>query len=194
MVGALGAGVIINSLQLAWQRARLTPAAPVSLAAAVAAAMAVGVQAIVGVRGESGPAKLLTPSVTAAGSWLDRHNSGGTIVSTGLNGGITERAALAISGYPGLQYYGPGNSLDARSLPPEGRKPLIDSQEVLEHPGSCAAAEAIDSEDVRYVMLYRDDSQQFDLAAFRADPDRYHEVFQNRSVVIYATAAQPCPD
>ena len=80
----------------------------------------------------------------------------------------------------------------ARSLPTAGRKPLIESQEVLAHPGSCAAAKAIADEDVRYVLLYRKASQEFDLNAFRANGRRYHEVFENKSVIIYAATGEPC--
>jgi hypothetical protein len=191
VVGALGLGVILKSLWLALQRPKLTPAGVSSLALAIPL-VAVGLQTARLARGEEHPARVLSPPVVAAGNWLYRHNSGGTIVSTVLNEGITERASLAISGYPGLQYYGRGPSTNARSLPPAGHQPLIDSQEVLEHPGSCAAANAITSEDVRYVLLYRGASQEFNLAAFRADPARYHEVFENRSVIIYAPTTGPC--
>ncbi len=194
VVGGLGLGVILGSLWVTWQRAKLTPAAAASLAAAVLAVLAGGVQIVRGVRDEAYPAPLLSPSVAAAGNWLDRHNSGGTIVSTVLNQGITERATLAIGDYPGLMYYGRRVGARARSLPVAGRKPLIESQEVLAHPGSCAAAKAIADEDVRYVLIYRKATQEFDLDAFRANGRRYHEVFQNQSVIIYAATAEPCPD
>jgi hypothetical protein len=125
--------------------------------------------------------------VLAAGAWLWRHNTGGTIVATGVNAHLTERAVLAMGGYPGLMYYGRGPSTDPRSLPPAGKEPLIESQEVLEYPGSSEAEQAINREDIRYIFLYRGNSQQFDLAAFRANPARYRQVFQNAAVVIFAT-------
>ena len=109
----------------------------------------------------------------AAGAWLRQHNSGGTIVSTPMNHGITERSVLALGDYTGLMYYSPGVSFaKARSLPPAGVRPLIDSQQVLEHPASCAAAQAIAREDVRFVVLYRKTGQtpRPDLAGFEADP------------------------
>jgi hypothetical protein len=192
VTGALGLGVIVRSLRPAMRQARLTPVVAASLAAALLAVLACGVQIARAVHAEGYPAPVLSPPVVAAGDWLDRHNSGGTIVSTTLNKGITERAALAISGYPGLMYYGRGMGAHARSLPSAGRKPLIESQEVLGHPGSCAAAEAIADEDVRYVLIYLGAGQEFDLAAFRANPARYHQVFQNRSVIIYATTPERC--
>ena len=193
VVGGLGLGVILSSVWLAWQRVKLTPAAAAAMAAAVLAILAAGVQIDRAVRGEAHPAPLLSQPVEAAGDWLHQHNSGGTIVSTVLNKGITERATLAIGGYPGLMYYGQRVGADARSLPTAGRKPLIESQEVLAHPGSCAAAKAITDEDVRYVVLYRKATQEFDLEAFRANGRRYHEAFENQAVIIYATTAEPCP-
>lgn len=188
VTGGLAAGVIARSVWLAWQRARLTPAAITSLALAIPAILVVGVQTMKGVRWESRPAHLLAPPVVAAGTWLGRHNTGGTIVSTGMNLGITERSVLAMGGYPGLMYYGTGRTLSPRSLPPAGRQPLRDSQEVLEHPESCAAAQDIASDEVRYVVLYREARQDFDLQGFQADQARYHMVFENRSVIIYAAA------
>ncbi len=128
----------------------------------------------------------------AAGDWLMRHNSGGTIVSTPMNHGITERSVLALGDYTGLMYYAPGSFATARSLPPAGVRPLIDSQEVLEHPGSCTAAEAITREDVRFVVLYRKRGPDADLDGFRSDRARYREVFENPSVVIYAPQDGPC--
>jgi hypothetical protein len=193
VAGGLGLGVILSSVWLAWQRAKLTPAATASLAAGILVILAAGVQIIRATGDEARPGPLLSPPVEAAGDWLALHNSGGTIVSTVLNKGITERATLAIGGYPGLMYYGRRMGSRARSLPTAGRKPLIESAEVLEHPGSCAAAEAIAREDVRYVVLYRKASQEFDLEAFRASGRRYHEVFENQSVIIYAATAEPCP-
>jgi hypothetical protein len=95
---------------------------------------------------------LLSAPVLAAGAWLRDHNSGGTIVATPMNHGITERSVLALGDYTGLMYYSPGVSFTkARSLPPAGVRPLIDSQEILEHPASCAAQQAIAREDVRFV-------------------------------------------
>jgi hypothetical protein len=146
-------------------------------------------------RTESSPARLLSAPVVAAGAWLRAHNSGGTIVATPMNHGITERSVLALGDYTGLMYYTPGVSFaKARSLPPAGVRPLIDSQEVLEHPASCAAEQAIAREDVRFVVVYRKTGPdpEADLASFQGHPARYRPVFENRSVVIYAPQAGPC--
>jgi hypothetical protein len=186
VVGALSLGLILKSFWLAWQRTRLTPVAAGSLAVAVPAVLVLGVQVVRGTTAETHSARLLSAPVVAAGDWLRRHNSGGTIVSTGMNDGITERSVLALGGYPGLQWYTSASLAHPRSLPTAGLKPLIDAREVLEHPGSCLAARAIATEDVRYVVLYRGASADFDLASFRADRAGYRKVFANPSVIIYA--------
>lgn len=192
VVAALGAGVLVKTAWLAWRRAAVVPVAALSLALAVPAVLAIALPSARQARTESRPARLLSPPVMAAGTWLRQHNSGGTIVSTPMNHGITERSVLALGGYTGLMYYAPGSYASARSLPPAGVTPLIDSQEVLEHPDSCAAAEAISREDVRFVVLYRTPGRAAEMEGFRADPGRYRPVFENQSVIIYAPEARAC--
>jgi len=191
VVGALAAGVVLKTAWLAWRRNARAPVALLSLSLAVPAVLAISLVSVRQARSESRPARLPSPSVLAAGNWLRQHNSGGTIVSTVMNHGITERAVLAMGDYTGLMYYG-ARIRDARSLPPAGLRPLIESQEVLEHPGSCVAAQAIAREDVRFVVLYRKPGSEAHLASFRDDPARYRRVFENRSVIIYAPQAGPC--
>ncbi len=198
VVAALGLGVLLKTAWLAWQTSRqgkVVPVAVLSVALAVPVVLAIAVPSVREARTESSPARLLSAPVVAAGAWLRDHNSGGTIVSTPMNHGITERAVLALGDYTGLMYYSPGVSFTkARSLPPAGVRPLIDSQEVLEHPASCAAEQAIAREDVRFVVIYRKTGHdsQADLAGFQADPARYRPVFENRSVIIYAPQAGHC--
>jgi hypothetical protein len=192
VAAALGFGLIVKSFWLAWHRARLGTRAMFSLAAFVPAVLAAGTQALTEAATEAQNALLPNPSVVAAGNWLWQHNTGGNIVSTYLNQGITERSMLALSGYPGLMYYGMGSHEHARSLPPAGTKPLLDSQEVLEHPATCSAARAIASEDVRYIVLYLGDQHDYDLASFQGNPARYHQVFTDRLVIIYAPRPGPC--
>ena len=202
VAAALGLGVLLKTAWLAWQTSRqgerqgkVVPAAVLSLALAVAVVLAIAVPSVREARTESSPARLLSAPVVAAGAWLRDHNSGGTIIATPMNHGITERSMLALGNYTGLMYYSPGESFTkARSLPPAGVRPLIDSQEVLEHPGSCAAEQAIAREDVRFVVVYRKTGHdpQADLAGFQADPARYRPVFENRSVIIYAPQAGSC--
>jgi hypothetical protein len=198
VVAALGLGVLLKTAWLAWQtsrRGQVVPVTVLSLALAVLVVLAVVVPSAREARTESSPARLLSAPVVAAGAWLRAHNSGGTIVATPMNHGITERSVLALGDYTGLMYYTPGVSFaKARSLPPAGVRPLIDSQEVLEHPASCAAEQAIAREDVRFVVVYRKTGPdaEADLAGFQGHPARYRPVFENRTVVIYAPQAGPC--
>ena len=78
-----------------------------------------------------------------------------------------------------------------RSLPTAGKTPLLDSQEVLLHPQSCQSANILVRQDVRYVVLYRVNSGA-DLAGFAADAAHYQQVFENPSVIIYATHRTGC--
>ncbi len=192
VVAALGAGVLLKTAWLAWRRAEVIPVAALSLALAVPAVLAIALPSARQAQTESRPARLLSPPVLAAGTWLRQHNSGGTIISTPMNHGITERSVLALGGYTGLMYYAPGSYANARSLPPAGVTPLVNSQEVLEHPDSCAAAEAISREDVRFVVLYRKPGRDADMEGFRADRGRYRPVFENHSVIIYAPQVRAC--
>jgi len=130
--------------------------------------------------------------VAAAGQWLARHNTGGTIITTPyMNPGLTNRAMLALGGYTGLQSNAPYRIAHPRSLPTAGRRPLLDSQEVLVHPQSCQSANILVRQDVRYVVLYKSGNGA-DLAGFAADPAHYQQVFQNPAVVIYATNRTGC--
>jgi hypothetical protein len=193
VVAAFGLVIVVRALlaQRAGARTALTTAAA---AAAVVVGAVVAVQAARDLAASAGPNReVLTHRVAAAGRWLGRHNNGGNIISTPyMNPGITNRAVLAMGGYTGLQSYGAFRIAHPRSLPPAGRQPLLDSQQVLLHPASCQAAGILARDDVRYVVLYRF-GQGADLPAFATDPGRYRRVFQNPSVIIYAAAHQPCP-
>jgi hypothetical protein len=193
VIAAFGLVIVVRAL-LAQQRAGRTVLTVSAAAAAVAVCAVVLVQAARGLTAGARPAgQVLTHRVAAAGRWLGQHNTGGNIISTPyMNPGITNRAVLAMGGYTGLQSYGAFRIAHPRSLPPAGRQPLLDSQQVLLHPGSCQSGGILIRDDVRYVVLYRF-GQGADLPAFAADPIRYHRVFQNGSVVIYAAAHTPCP-
>lgn len=193
VAAALAAGLLLKSAWVAYRRVSVPRvSAALCLSAAVPAVLAVGVITTRQLHSEGRPAKLLRPGAVAAGAWLRAHNSGGTIVSTPMNQGITERSVLAMGGYTGLMYYRLGAARDARSLPTAGVQPLLDSQNILEHPVSCAAAAAITRDDIRFVVLYRNNDHDADLAGFEADPDRYRRVFEDRVVVIYAPRSASC--
>ncbi len=194
VIGALALGVVLMSLPRGRVRAR-TAAGLMSVAAAGLVSAMVVAQAVGNQVTSARPARdVLTHQVAAAGVWLARHNDGsGTIISSPYmnNGGISNRAVLAMGGYTGLQSYAPLRIRHPRSLPPAGRKPLLDSQEVLAHPQSCRAANILVSDDVRYVVLYKF-GQGADLAGFSTDHARYRKVLDNALVVIYQPTHEGC--
>jgi hypothetical protein len=192
VTGGLGLGLIVRSLW-DWRASTRFVAVVLAAAAAVTTTVMVTIQAAEGLRHEARPShQVLTQQVATAGQWLARHNTGGNIISTSyMNTGISNRAVLAMGGYTGLQSYSPRRTAHPRSLPTAGRQPLLDSREVLLHPGTCQAASIIDRQDVRYVVLYKF-GPGADLAGFRANRSRYHPVFENHSVIIYGTAHTPC--
>jgi len=194
IAGALGAGIIVQSVT-ALQATRRTLTIAASLAAVSLLIVLVGLPAAGNLVTDSNArGNVLSHAVASAGDWLRRHNTGGTIISTpGMNHGITNRAVLALGGYTGLQSYYPRRLKNPRSLPPAGRQPLLDSEQVLSQPATCKSADVLDRDDVRYVVLYKF-GQQADLAGFSTTPRQYRPVFQDSSVIIYAPLRAPCPD
>jgi hypothetical protein len=135
---------------------------------------------------------IVSRPVAAAGRWLAAHNTGGNIISTpNMNPAVTNRGVLALGGYTGLQSYQAKRIAHPRSLPTAGKTPLLDSQQVLQHPQSCQSANILVNQDVRYIVLYKFHNMA-DLAGFSADPAHYQRVFDNASVIIYATHRAPC--
>jgi hypothetical protein len=191
VAGTFGFGLILASLPraqvsrqaLAWMAAAGAACLTVALVVLPAAGnLAAGVQA----RGH-----VVSRSVAAAGIWLRQHNSGGTIITTPDMNGVTNRAVLAIGDYAGLQSYFPRRIRHPRAAPPAGRQPLIDTRQVLSHPGACESARIVARDDVRYVVLSKF-SHHANLTVFRADLTRYRPVFQDPSVIIYAPTRVPC--
>jgi hypothetical protein len=192
VTAAFGLGLIVRSLPIRGAASRTAPALA-GVTAGILAAVMLLAQTGHAVKASDRPAgELLTHRVAAAGHWLAKHNTGGTIISTPyLNPGIGNRAVLAMGGYTGLQSYSPFRIAHPRSLPTAGKTPLLDSQEVLLHPQSCQSANILVRQDVRYVVLYRIGNGA-DLPAFAADPAHYQQVFENPSVIIYATHRTGC--
>ena len=190
LLAALGLGLIVQSLA----RLRTGRLSVAGLAAAGTAAVIVitAVQFAGNLVTDSQPSReVLTGPEAAAGDWLRQHNTGGSIISTpDLRRGITNRAVLAMGGYTGLQSYDLPRIEHPRSLPTAGRAPLLDSREVLLNPATCAAADIIARDDVRFIFLYSAGTEA-DYAAFRADPDGYRVVFENSQIVIYAPLPAP---
>jgi hypothetical protein len=173
-------------------RLRRPPAAAV-LASAVVVVIG-AVQAGSDLKADSAPSNEVLPRpVAAAGAWLDRHNTGGNIISTpDLNRGVTNRAVLAMGGYTGLQSYPEARIEHPRSLPTGGRRPLLDSREVLLNPVSCRSGHILAAQDVRYIVLYKF-TNQANYGGFVRDPQRYRQVFENQSMIIYASQHRPAP-
>jgi hypothetical protein len=199
VVAAFGVGVVVRSLPLRAGVTRGAPALAASIAYIVAAVMLVAQTVHVVRASDRSAGELLSHRVAAAGQWLGRHNTGGTIITTpNMNPGISNRAMLALGGYTGLQSYTPFRIAHPRSLPTAGKGPLLDSQEVLSHPQSCPSANILVHQDVRYVVLYQASNgaggqgPAADLAGFAADPAHYQPVFRNPAVIIYATHRTGC--
>jgi hypothetical protein len=191
ITAAFGAGLILRSLARVLASRKAVAAAASAAAAVVALVAAIPAGASL-VSDSKTKGNILTRPVAAAGQWLRQHNTGGTIITTPyMNHSISNRAVLAMGGYTGLQSYSPRRTAHPRSLPPAGRQPLIDSDQVLFHPATCKSANVISRDDVRYVVLYKR-GQEADLAAFHTDRAHYHRVFENAAVVIYAPQHDPC--
>ncbi len=194
VTGALGIGLVLRSLVRG-----LTAGTAVRVISSLAAALSLTLAAVLSaatslLTDSQTKGNIVSPPVAAAGKWLGEHNTGGTIITTPwMNYEISNRAVLAMGGYTGLQSYPQERIQHPRSLPPAGRQPLLDSQEVLLQPESCQSAGVLARDDVRYVVLYKS-GQGADLLGFRADPARYHLVFEDATVVIYAAAHAPCGD
>ena len=192
VVAVFGVGLIVRSLPLRGAVTRTAPALAATIACIVAAVVLLA-QTVHAVQASDRSAgKVISHPVAAAGQWLARHNTGGTIITTPyMNPGMTNRAMLALGGYTGLQSFTPFRTAHPRSLPTAGKGPLLDSQEVLLHPQNCQSANILARQDVRYVVLYKTGNDA-DLAGFAADPAHYQRVFQNPAVIIYATHRTGC--
>jgi hypothetical protein len=192
VVAVFGVGVVVRSLPLRGAASRTAPMLAATIACIVAAVMLLAQTVHAVGASDRSAGKLLSHPVAAAGQWLARHNTGGTIITTPyMNPGMTNRAMLALGGYTGLQAFTPFRTAHPRSLPTAGKGPLLDSQEVLLHPQSCPSANILVRQDVRYVVLYKTGNDA-DLAGFAADPAHYQRVFENPAVIIYATHRAGC--
>ncbi len=180
------ADIPLDRRLLDWSRLRRPPTAAVMATAIVVVIGAVQAGSDLGA--DTAPSHEVLPRpVAAAGAWLQRHNTGGTIISTpDLNRGLTNRAVLAMGGYVGLQSYPEARIRHPRSLPTAGRGPLLDSRQVLLNPAACPSGRILAADDVRFVFLYRQTNDEANYGAFAQDPQRYQAVYQNQSVIIYA--------
>jgi hypothetical protein len=192
VTAALGAGLIVRALLAKRPSSQSVLAIAATTAAVLAGFMVVWQTGHALAASDRSAGAIVTRPVAAAGRWLAAHNTGGNIISTPtMNPAVTNRGVLAMGGYTGLQSYSPYRVLHPRSLPTAGKGPLLDSQEVLRDPRSCRSAQVLISQDVRYIVLYKINSGA-DLGGFATDPGRYQPVFNNSTVIIYATNRVPC--
>lgn len=174
---------------LAWRRqprraASLTGLASLLVVSVVVVAVVLQAGQNLEAAGEASP-DVISPEVAAAGGWLREHNRGGNIISTpSIGPGATNRAALALGGYTGLQSYPERRIQDPRSLPPSGVEPLKASRWVLLHPGGERTREILDRYDIRYVVVAKD-YPGVDWRAFAGRPERYQLVFENPTVAVF---------
>jgi len=158
-------------------------------AAVLLAVSLVGVQAAQSLRSASGPSVqvTITPEISAAGEWLEEHNTGGNIIVSPHVNQVPSRMMLAMGHYSALQSFELWQVERPRDLPPTGPGPLLDVIWVVTHPEGGRTERILQERDVRYVVLYKDmpDRPTADFwRLFEAHPDLYRTAFENRDVLI----------
>jgi hypothetical protein len=161
----------------------------VACAAALLAGVLVGAQAVWNLEQAAGPSPRLKdrpppPAVAAAGSWLEEHNEGGSIVATPYLNYVPSRGMLAMGDYTGMQSYDAARIRRDRDLPPFGAGPLWDALWVLNHPQGERTRRIMAENDVRYLVFHKR-YPGADWRAFERRKDHYRPVFENRSVIIF---------
>jgi hypothetical protein len=150
----------------------------------------VGAQSVLSLEQAAGPSarpkdRPAPAEVVAAGTWLGRHNEGGSIVATPYLEYVPSRAMLAMGGYTRMQSYDAARIRRARDLPPFGPPPLWDALWVLEHPAGGRTARLLEKNDVRYVVFHKG-YPWIDWRPFALQSDLYTTVYENDSVIIFA--------
>jgi hypothetical protein len=150
----------------------------------------VGAQSVLSLEQAAGPSarpkdRPAPAEVVAAGTWLGRHNEGGSIVATPYLEYVPSRAMLAMGGYTRMQSYDAARIRRARDLPPFGPPPLWDALWVLEHPAGGRTARLLEKNDVRYVVFHKG-YPWIDWRPFALQRGLYTTVYENDSVIIFA--------
>ncbi len=133
------------------------------------------------------PHQLMTPRIAAAGEWLKKHNNGGNIMVSPQITQVPSRMMLATGHYSALQSFTEAGIMNARDLPPTGSKPLWDVLEVMNHPEGEQTSQLLKKYDVRYIVLYKHVLGRPVVGywqLFKARPDLYRIVFENKDVLI----------
>ncbi len=150
----------------------------------------VGAQSVLSLEIAAGPSarpkdRPAPAEVVAAGTWLERHNEGGSIVATPYLEYVPSRAMLAMGGYTRMQSYDAARIRRARDLPPFGAPPLWNALWVLEHPASGRTARLLEKNDVRYIVFHKS-YPWIDWRPFALQSGLYTTVYENGSVIIFA--------
>jgi len=160
------------------------------LLAVVLSATLVGAQSILNLEQAAGPSTRLKDrpapaEVVAAGTWLERHNEGGSIVATPYLEYVPSRAMLAMGGYTRMQSYDAARIRRARDLPPFGAGPMWDALWVLQHPAGGHTAQLLEKNDVRYIVFHKR-YPGIDWRPFALQKGLYRTAFENDGVIIFA--------
>ena len=158
-------------------------------AAVLLAVGLVGVQAAQSLKWAAGPSiqVTMTPEISAAGEWLDGHNTGGNIIVSPHANQVPSRMMLAMGGYSALQSFTPLQIENPRDLPPTGPRPPLDVNWVITHPEGERTERILRERDVRYLVLYKEmpDRPTTDYwRLFKDQPDLYMTAFENGDVLI----------
>jgi hypothetical protein len=129
----------------------------------------------------------MTQEISAAGEWLEVHNTGGNIMVSPQINQVPSRMMLAMGGYSALQSFEADQINNPRDLPPTGAQSPKDVLWVVQHPKSEHTADLLNKYDVRYIILYKNmpDRPISDYwRLFKASPDLYRTAFENDDVLI----------
>jgi hypothetical protein len=150
----------------------------------------VGAQSVLSLEQAAGPSTRLKDrpppaEVAAAGTWLEQHNDGGSIVATPYLEYVPSRAVLAMGGYTRMQSYDAARIKRARDLPPFGAGPLWDALWVLQHPAGGRTAQLLEKNDVHYIVFHKR-YPWIDWRPFALQRGLYRTVYENDGVIIFA--------
>ena len=185
LLAALALVTVLRSLAPRWQATGIF----VASAAVLLMVGLVGTQAAQSLKWASGPSTQITTTheISAAGEWLEDHNTGGNIIVSPHINQVPSRMMLAMGDYSALQSFEPWQIRFPRDLPPTGPEPLRDVIWVVTHPEGDRTERILQERDVRHVVLYKnmpDRSTNDYWRLFEAHPDLYRKAFENRDVLI----------
>ena len=129
----------------------------------------------------------MTQGISAAGEWLEDHNTGGNIIVGSHANQVPSRMMLAMGHYSALQSFEVWQIERPRDLPPTGERPLRDVIWTMNHPEGERTQQILKDYEIRYIVLYKempDRPTQDCWKGFEAHPEHYQRVFENEDVLI----------